>query len=75
MIDDTRTLRQPGVALAASASFDNAIEYCDDADEIAPRENMRSWLMDTGCKHDLTTRAAMPTCELELINNAKTNLP
>ena len=26
----------------------------------APEYNYRSWLMDTGCKHDLTSRAAIP---------------
>ncbi len=25
------------------------------------RENYRSWLVDTGCTHDLTTRAAVPS--------------
>ncbi len=61
-----------GVALAASVNFDNDLDYYDDADDIAPRENMRSWLLDTGCKHDLTTRVAMPTCQHELIEHAKT---
>jgi hypothetical protein len=48
----------------------------DDADDVAPMENIRSWLMDTGCKHLLTTRAAVPTCQLEFIEDAKqTSLP
>ena len=39
-----------GVALAASVNFDNDLDYYDDADDVAPRENIRSWLVDTGCK-------------------------
>ena len=42
-----------------------------DADEFAVRANVRSWLMDTGCKHDLTTRAAIPACQIDLITRAK----
>ena len=38
----------PGnVALAASYDY-------------GPTENCRSWLLDTGCKYDLTTRASVP---------------
>ena len=54
------------MALVASVNNND-----DDAGDIAPLENMRSWLMDTGCKHDLTTRVAVPTCQLELIKNAE----
>ncbi len=35
-----------------------------------PRANIRSWLMDTGCKRDLPTRAAVPTCQHALIEHA-----
>jgi hypothetical protein len=56
------------VALVASVHPD---EEFDDADDFAPKENIRSWLMDTGCKHDLTTRAAVPTCQVELTQYAK----
>ena len=28
--------------------------------EHGPAENCRSWLLDTGCKYDLTTRASVP---------------
>ena len=28
--------------------------------EEVPLENCRSWLLDTGCKYDLTTRSAVP---------------
>ncbi len=44
-----------GVALAASSR------------DLGPRENSRSWLLDTGCKHDLTTRASIPTHQVEHI--------
>ena len=40
----------PGsVALAASTDY-------------GPTGNCRSWLLDTGCKFDLTTRASVPPC-------------
>ena len=32
--------------------------------DLGPRENYRSWLLDTGCKYDLTTRAAIPSTRL-----------
>ncbi len=35
-----------------------------------PRNNIRSWLMDTGCKHDLTTRDAIPYCQLGMITKS-----
>ena len=30
--------------------------------DYAPSDRTRSWLMDTGCKYDLTTCAAVPPC-------------
>ena len=48
----------PSVALAAS-NYD-----------LGPRENYRSWLLDTGCKYDLTTRASIPTHQIDLISRA-----
>ena len=47
------------VALAASRQTDDF-----------PRNNIRSWLMDTGCKHDLTTRDAIPYCQLGVITKS-----
>ena len=38
--------------------------------DLGPRENYRSWLLDTGCKYDLTTRAAIPLHQLDLICRA-----
>ena len=35
-----------------------------------PRSNIRPWLMDTGCKHDLTTRDAIPYCQLGVITKS-----
>ena len=49
-----------GVALAAS----------DETDDF-PKNNIRSWLMDTGCKHDLTTRDAIPYCQLGIITKSQ----
>ncbi len=48
-----------GIALPAS----------DETDDY-PKSDIRSWLMDTGCKHDLTTRDAIPLCQLGVITNA-----
>ena len=42
----------------------------DGIDEF-PRADIRSWLMDTGCKHDLTTRDAIPFCQIGMITKAK----
>ena len=36
-----------------------------------PRADIRSWLMDTGCKHDLTTRDAIPYCQIGMIEKAQ----
>ena len=41
-------------------------------DEFA-RSDICSWLMDTGCKHDLTTRDAISLCQVGVITKAKTN--
>ena len=38
--------------------------------DLGPRENYRSWLLDTGCKYDLTTRASIPTHQIDLISRA-----
>ena len=38
--------------------------------DLGPRENYRSWLLDTGCKHDLTTRASIPLHTHDLICRA-----
>ncbi len=53
------TAETAGIAMPAS----------DETDEI-PKSDIRSWLMDTGCKHDLTTRGAIPLCQLGVITNA-----
>ena len=42
----------------------------DEIDEF-PRAAIRSWLMDTGCKHDLTTRDAAPLCQVGVITKAR----
>ncbi len=44
-----------GVALAASSR------------DLGPRENYRSWLLDTGCRYDLTTRASIPTHQVDSV--------
>ena len=49
-----------GVALAAS----------DETDDF-PKHNILSWLMDTGCRHDLTTRDAIPYCQLGVITKSQ----
>src|SRR5665648_793356 len=46
-----------GTALAAAYDYD-------------PSNQVRSWLMDTGCKYDLTTRASVPPNHQDLITDA-----
>ena len=41
------------------------------ASDDFPKDNIRSWLMDTGCKHDLTTREAIPFCQLGVITKSR----
>ena len=38
----------------------------------APPHNCRSWLLDTGCKYDLTSRGSVPEHELSMIMPAPT---
>ncbi len=58
ILRDTTPSRGPGsVALAASTTS-------------APVENRRSWLLDTGCKFDLTTKEAVPQHQLSSIFTA-----
>ncbi len=38
--------------------------------DLGPRGNYRSWLLDTGCKYDLTTRASILTHQIDLISRA-----
>jgi hypothetical protein len=38
--------------------------------DLGPRENYRSWLLDTGCKYDLTTRASIPLHQVDSIFRA-----
>jgi hypothetical protein len=52
-----------GVVLAASVSY-------DDPSYLGPGDIYRSWLVDTGSKHDLATLAALPTCQLGFISKA-----
>ena len=49
-----------GVALPASGGTDEL-----------PRADIRSWLVDTRCKHDLTTRDAIPYCQIGMIEKGK----
>ncbi len=49
-----------GIALPAS-----------DETDAYPKSDTRSWLMDTGCKHDLTTRDATPFCQIGVITQAQ----
>ena len=49
-----------GVALPASGGHHDL-----------PRADIRSWLMDTGCKHDLTTRDSIPYCQIGMIEQAQ----
>ena len=37
---------------------------------FGPRENYRSWLLDTGCKYDLTTRSSIPQHQVDSIFTA-----
>ncbi len=43
----------------------------DDVDYTTPKENYRAWLMETGCRHDLTTRAALPHGQIGFITTAE----
>ena len=38
--------------------------------DFGPRENYRSWLLDTGCKYDLTTRSSIPQHQVDSIFTA-----
>ena len=38
--------------------------------DYVPSDRTRSWLMDTGCKYDLTTRASVPPGHQDLITDA-----
>ena len=49
--------------MAASVNY-------DDPKYLGPSKNYRSWLMDTGCKHDPATRAAVPTRLIGFISKA-----
>ncbi len=46
------------------------MQASDEIDEF-PRADIRSWLMDTGCKQDLATRDAGPLCQVGMITQAK----
>src|SRR5665648_227264 len=46
-----------GTALAAAYDYD-------------PSNQVRSWLVDTGCRYDLTTRASVPPSHQDLITDA-----
>ena len=52
----------PGsVALAASTDYGTS-------------DNCRSWLLDTGCKFDLTTRASVPPCLQNIVMKATVHI-